>query len=104
GFLAAALLGSSLILATEAHIAKTDAVLLATVMVGQFALARLFAADRDGVTAPRWAPYLLWAALGFGILIKGPITPLVVGLTGVGLWLFGFWRGFWRQVKPLIGV
>ena len=104
GFLAAALLGSSLMLVVEAHIAKTDAVLLATVMAAQFALVCLFAADRDGVPPPGWAPYLLWAALGVGILIKGPITPLVTGLTAIGLWLFGFWRNFWRQSKPLIGV
>jgi 4-amino-4-deoxy-L-arabinose transferase-like glycosyltransferase len=104
GFLAAALLASSLMLVWEAHIAKTDAVLLATVMAAQFALVRLFAADRDGVRAPIWAPYLLWAALGIGILIKGPITPLVTGLTAIGLWAFGFWRNFWRQAKPLIGV
>jgi len=104
GFLAAALLASSLMLVWEAHIAKTDAVLLATVMSAQFALVRLFAADRDGVAAPGWAPYLLWASLGVGILIKGPITPLVVGLTAIGLWVFGFWSGFWRQAKPLIGI
>lgn len=104
GFLAAALLASSLMLVWEAHIAKTDAVLLATVMAAQFALVRLYAADRDAVATPRWAPYLLWAALGAGILIKGPITPLVAGLTALGLWLFGFWRGFWRQAKPLMGV
>ncbi len=104
GFLAAALLGSSLMLVWEAHIAKTDAVLLATVMAAQFALVRLFAADRDGAAAPGWAPYMLWASLGVGILIKGPITPLVVGLTAIGLWVFGYWRNFWRQAKPLIGI
>jgi 4-amino-4-deoxy-L-arabinose transferase-like glycosyltransferase len=104
GFLAAALLASALMLVWEAHIAKTDAVLLATVMAAQLALVRLYAADRDSAAAPGWAPYLLWAALGAGILIKGPIAPLVVGLTAVGLWMFGFWRGFWRQAKPLIGV
>ena len=104
GFLAAALLASSLMLVWESHIAKTDAVLLATVMAAQYSLLRLFVANRDGAPAPRWAPYLLWAALGAGILIKGPITPLVTGLTGIGLWVFGFWRGLWRQAKPLIGV
>ncbi len=104
GFLAAALLASSLMLVWEAHIAKTDAVLLATVMAAQFALVRMFTADRDGVPAPGWAPYLMWAALGVGILIKGPITPLVTGLTAIGMWVFGQWRNLWRQAKPLIGV
>ena len=104
GFLAAALLAGSLMLTWEAHVAKTDAVLLATVMAAQFALVRLYTADRDGVAAPGWAPYLLWASLGAGLLIKGPITPLVVGLTAIGLWAFGFWRGMWRQVRPLVGI
>jgi len=104
GFLAAALLAGSLMLVWEAHVAKTDAVLLATVMAAQFALVRLFVADRDSVPAPRWAPWMLWVALGAGLLIKGPIAPLVVGLTGIGLWVFGFWRGFWRQIRPLIGI
>jgi len=104
GFLAAALLASSFMLVWEAHIAKTDAALLATVMAAQFALVRLFVADRDGIAAPGWAPYMLWASLGAGILVKGPIAPLVVGLTAIGLWAFGFWRGFWRQAKPLVGV
>lgn len=104
GFLAAALLAGSLMLVWEAHVAKTDAVLLATVMAAQFALVRLFVANRDGLPSPRWAPWMLWVSLGAGLLIKGPITPLVVGLTGIGLWLFGFWPGFWRQIRPLIGV
>lgn len=104
GFLAAALLAASLMLTWEAHVAKTDAVLLATVMAAQFALVRLFVADRDGTAAPGWAPYMLWAALGAGLLIKGPITPLVAGLTGIGLWLFGLWPRFWRQTRPFVGV
>jgi 4-amino-4-deoxy-L-arabinose transferase-like glycosyltransferase len=29
---------------------------------------------------------------------------LVVGLTAIGMWVFGYWRNFWRQAKPLIGV
>lgn len=104
GFLAAALLASSLMLVWEAHIAKTDAVLLATVMAAQFALVRMFTADRDGTATPGWAPYLMWGALGVGILIKGPITPLVTGLTAIGMWVFGQWRNLWRQARPLIGV
>jgi 4-amino-4-deoxy-L-arabinose transferase-like glycosyltransferase len=104
GFLAAGLLASSLLLVWEAHIANTDAVLLATVVAAQFGLVRLFAAARGETAAPGWVPYLVWAALGFGILIKGPIAPLVVGLTAVGLSLFRQWPGLWRQLAPHIGV
>ncbi|MCW5774353.1 MAG: glycosyltransferase family 39 protein [Rhodospirillaceae bacterium] len=104
GFLAAALLAGSFMLVFEAHIAKTDAMLLATVMAAQYALVRLFAAQRDGKAAPGWMPYFFWAALGAGLLIKGPLTPFVVGLTAIGLWVFGHWPGMWRQLKPLFGV
>lgn len=104
GFLAAALLASSFMLVFEAHIAKTDAMLLASVMAAQYALVRLFAAGRDGERAPGWLPYFFWAALGAGLLIKGPLTPFVVGLTAIGLWLFGHWRGMWRDLKPVLGV
>ncbi len=103
-FLAAALLGSAFILVFEAHIAKTDAVLLATVMAAQYPLLLLFKAARDDEPAPGWAPYLLWIALGLSLLIKGPIGPFVVALTAVGLWLTRHWRSLWRDVKPLIGV
>ncbi len=103
-FVAAALLAGSFMLVFEAHIAKTDAMLLATVMAAQYALIRLFTADRDGSAVPGWVPFMFWVSLGVGILIKGPLTPFVVGLTAIGLWLTGFWPRLWQQLKPLWGV
>ncbi len=103
-FLAAALLASSFILVFEAHIAKTDAVLLATVMAAQYPLIRLFKAARDDIPAPAWAPYAIWVALGAGFLIKGPIGPFVVALTASALWLTGHWRTMWRDLKPGAGI
>jgi 4-amino-4-deoxy-L-arabinose transferase-like glycosyltransferase len=57
--------------------ATTDAVLLATVVAAQGSLADLYVKTRRGETAGWGMPILFWAAQGIGILIKGPITPLV---------------------------
>jgi 4-amino-4-deoxy-L-arabinose transferase-like glycosyltransferase len=77
GLLAAMLTASSLLLVVEAHMATTDAVLLATVVAAQGSLADLYVKTRRGETAGWGMPILFWAAQGIGILIKGPITPLV---------------------------
>ncbi|WP_306252609.1 glycosyltransferase family 39 protein [Parvularcula sp. IMCC14364] len=75
----------------EATIAKTDATLLATVLASQLALARMYL---DGFLAgkrPGLATILLfWAALAIGILIKGPITPMISVLTVAALCLWHF--------------
>lgn len=84
--LAAALLGSSVILVTEAHLAKTDAGLLAAILAAQFALAVLHRAGGDQRAPPGWAAPLFWVAQSAAILLKGPIGPLVSGLTLLALW------------------
>ena len=77
---AGALLGGSLLLSTEGMIAKTDAVLCGATTLAMAALARLYAAARDGPAAPRSAVWLFWAALATTILVKGPVGPLVAAL------------------------
>ncbi len=78
GVLAALLLATTPVLAAEATIAKTDALLLACVTGAVAALAHLFAAAREGARAT-WTPAAaFWIAIGAGVLIKGPIVLLVV--------------------------
>ena len=84
--LAAALLASCVILVTEAHLAKTDAGLLCAVMAAQFALAALYRADRAAAPEPRWAAPVFWIAQSAAILLKGPIGPMLSGLTLLALW------------------
>ena len=84
-FLAAALLAASLGLTVEAHLAKTDAVLLATVAAAQFSLAEIYRASRQGEPSGAPWPLLFWCAQGIGILIKGPVTPVVSLLTVAAL-------------------
>jgi 4-amino-4-deoxy-L-arabinose transferase-like glycosyltransferase len=83
-FVAAALLAASILLSTEAMIAKTDAVLCGVTTLMMAALARLRMGD-DDAQAKRLA-LLAWAALGLGILVKGPITLAVAALTMLVLW------------------
>jgi 4-amino-4-deoxy-L-arabinose transferase-like glycosyltransferase len=69
--------------AAEGHIAKTDAALLAFIVLAQGALVR--ALDRPPELGFAWPHALFWAALAGGVLIKGPIILMVVG--GTLLWL-----------------
>lgn len=95
GIIASALFGLGL----EARMGKTDAVLLLSVLLTQFGIARLYVKRQE---IDRLAPYLFWGGLGLGVLIKGPITPMVAGLTLMGLMAWDrdlkILRGF---LKPL---
>src|SRR5205085_6250556 len=77
GLIAGALLGATLLLSTEAFIAKTDAVLTGTVTLAMAALARHYAARRGGPAAPRAPVRIFWGALAASNLIKGPVGPMV---------------------------
>ena len=81
-FTAAAMLAASTLLILEAHQAKTDAVLLACVLALMLPLARHYLAARGkmGAAGFGWS-LLFWLALAAGILIKGPIAPLIAVLT-----------------------
>src|SRR5262249_37686987 len=93
-FLGAALFASSLLLGFEGMTAKTDAALCGFTTLAMAALAHLFI----GTQRPRMMALLFWAALGAGILIKGPITPMVAALTIVPLCV---WERRWGWLKPL---
>ena len=103
-FAAGAILGVSTLLSIEAGIAKTDAALCAAVTVALAALARIYAAARgvEGGVA-RLKPdgrtlAVFWAAVGAAILLKGPVGPMVVGLTLLALW------GMDRELKWAKGL
>jgi len=99
--LAGALLASSLVLVAEAHIAKTDAALLATVAIAMGLLGRAYLRP-GGFTAREAAGF--WLALGVGVLLKGPIGPLVALLTGVTLWIADRQAPWWRALRPEWGL
>ncbi len=104
GFMAAVMLAACVVLGVEARMAKTDAVLLATVVLAQGALARLWL-DRAGRDTPGWAvPALFWLALAAGLLIKGPIGPMVSALTILALGLTGSGFRWLGRLRPGLGL
>ena len=83
GFIAAGLLVSSPLILAEAHLAKTDSVLLAVLIFQQFMLWRIYR-DRHLERPPRhWFGF--WSALAVSILLKGPIGPGLAVITIAGL-------------------
>lgn len=95
-FLGAALLASGLLAGFEGMTAKTDALLLGFTTLALAAIARLRAPTPQ--QRSRKLALLFWFALGCGVLIKGPVTPLVVILTLVTLAL---WERRADWMKPL---
>ncbi|WP_027037006.1 ArnT family glycosyltransferase [Mesorhizobium ciceri] len=84
--------------AFEGRDAKTDAMLLACCVAAQGALAQIYLASRRNEPVAAHLPWIFWAAQGLGILIKGPVAPLLSVLTVAAL--FAFERD-WRWLLKL---
>ncbi|HEX6216691.1 MAG TPA: phospholipid carrier-dependent glycosyltransferase, partial [Vicinamibacterales bacterium] len=81
--LAALMMASCVLLALERLLAKTDAMLLFTIVAAMGALARVYLpAARDALDdAARWKlAAVFWTAMAAGVLLKGPVNLMVVGL------------------------
>jgi 4-amino-4-deoxy-L-arabinose transferase-like glycosyltransferase len=90
----AALFAVGLLAGVEGMLAKTDAALTGFTTLALAAVAQL----RMGAARPRIVSLVFWAAFGCGVLIKGPVTPLVVGLT---LATLALWERRTAWMKPL---
>jgi len=104
GLLAGAMLASTFLLSTEAMIAKTDAVLCGAVTLSLAALARLYAEAREGPPAGKRAWLLFWLGLALGLLVKGPVAPMVVVLAMLMLVAMDRKPGWLPRLKPLWGL
>ncbi len=101
-FLAGIFVVLAIVVGVEARLAKTDAMLLAMILVSQGALARMWLHER--LKQPLPLVLTFWIAMGLGVLIKGPVAPMVVGLTVIALSLMT-WRWRWiRSLRPLWGL
>jgi 4-amino-4-deoxy-L-arabinose transferase-like glycosyltransferase len=91
GFFAGAVLGGSVILSSEAFIAKTDAVLCGAVTLSMAALARLYGVEKGAmpteIRAGVGVKALFWIGQAVAILDKGPIGPMVAALALLTLWI-----------------
>ncbi|HEY5047288.1 MAG TPA: glycosyltransferase family 39 protein [Rhizomicrobium sp.] len=104
GFLAAALLGATLLLAVESEIATTDAALLAAFLAAQGVLLRARLAFGRRAVLPPTLTATGWVAVGAGVLIKGPVIVAVLGATALAVSL---WDREWRWLKatrPVSGM
>ncbi len=104
GLFAALLLALSVLMTAEARMATIDSCLLTTVLLAEFALLRVWRA-RDDAGRGRIAPALLyWAALGAGLMLKGPVV-LIPGFgTPIALALVERNLRWWKRLHPGWGV
>jgi 4-amino-4-deoxy-L-arabinose transferase-like glycosyltransferase len=105
--LAALLMCSSVLLSAEARLAKTDAMLLLTVVAAMGALARVYLSWQRGEDPahPPWSwPIIFWTALAGGILLKGPLILMFAGLTVVTLAIFDRGASWLWRLRPLWGL
>jgi 4-amino-4-deoxy-L-arabinose transferase-like glycosyltransferase len=104
--LAALMMASSVLLGVEARLAKTDAVLLFTCVAAMGAMARIYLAYRrapEQASGWRW-PAILWTAMAGGVLIKGPLILMFVGLTAVTLSILDRSARWILKLRPFVGV
>jgi len=108
--LAGLIMATSILLGVEARLAKTDAVLLAACVAAMGALGRIYLLQRadDLQPAAGWGawrlPALFWTATAAGVLLKGPLILMFVGLTIAALIAIDRKAAWLRQLKPVAGI
>jgi 4-amino-4-deoxy-L-arabinose transferase-like glycosyltransferase len=104
---AALILGSSVLLGVEARLAKTDAMLLLTVVAAMGALARVYLSWQRGEDPehPPWGwPAIFWTALAAGILLKGPLILMFASLTIITLAILDRGAAWLWRLRPVWGL
>ena len=99
-----AFLGTSLVVFAEAHLAKTDALLMGLCVWQQLSLLMIYRAYLDGTTPPRSAFLAFWVIMGLAVLVKGPIAPLLALLTALSLMIWHRDLGLLRRMRVLSGL
>jgi 4-amino-4-deoxy-L-arabinose transferase-like glycosyltransferase len=105
--LAGLIMCSSVLLGVEARLAKTDAMLLLTVVAAMGALARVYLSWQRGEDPerPPWThPAIFWTALAGGILLKGPLILMFVGLAIVTVAIFDRSAAWLWRLRPAWGL
>jgi 4-amino-4-deoxy-L-arabinose transferase-like glycosyltransferase len=104
---AALMICTSVLLGVEARLAKTDAMLLLTVVAAMGALARVYLSWQRGEdpARPPWSwPAIFWTALAAGILLKGPLILMFAGLTIATLAILDRDAAWLSRLRPLWGM
>lgn len=105
--LAGLMMASCVLLGAEARLAKTDAMLLLTVVAAMGAMARVYLSWQRGEDPahPSWtSPAIFWTALAGGILLKGPLILMFVGLTILTLAILDRSAAWLWRMRPVWGL
>jgi 4-amino-4-deoxy-L-arabinose transferase-like glycosyltransferase len=105
--LAGLMMASCVLLGIERLLAKTDALLLMTVVAAMGAMGRAYLRQRREQLesgSPWMLGAIFWTALGAGVLLKGPLVVMVVALAAFALILVDRSAGWLLTLKPLAGI
>ncbi len=104
--LSALMMLASALLGVEARLAKTDAVLLFTIVTAMAVLARAYLATHRGRAGSPGVAQLavFWTAIAAGILIKGPLILMVVGLAALTVSIIDRSGRWLLALRPLPGI
>src|SRR5262245_35843 len=104
--LAGMMMAASILLAVEARLAKTDALLFLTTTAAMGALARIYLGHFQQAPGVKGLalPAIFWTARAAGMLIKGPVILLVAGLTVATLAIYERSLRWLLPLRPLLGL
>ncbi len=101
-FYGAIIMSCSLLFIAEAHIAKTDSVLIMLTIIVMLSLANFYI-KRD-IESNIFNLLCLWVGLGISFLVKGPILLIIFAITVLILYLFSKDKKWFYKTKPIIGI
>ena len=102
--LSGVLLASSLVMMVESHLAKTDAMLTALVIIQQGIFWRILNIARTGAYVSGKYAVMFWGVMALAILVKGPIAPLIALLTGLTILAFERRLDIFKPLRPILGL
>jgi 4-amino-4-deoxy-L-arabinose transferase-like glycosyltransferase len=105
--LAALMVASCVLLGIERLIAKTDAMLLMTVVAAMAAMARAYLPNERAQldASGAWlVAGVFWTALAAGVLLKGPPIVMVVALAALALIVLDRSARWLLALKPAVGI
>ena len=95
---------TNLLFVSEAHIAKTDTVLLSTICLQQYLLFLIFLNKESNLKFNYIIPTIMWILFSIGVLIKGPISLIIFSLTVISFSIIKKNISFFLKTKPFIGL
>lgn len=104
GLMAGLLFAATPLLLAIARFGTTDSSLLFCTTLMQYNLIQIYLDNREKRTPRLPNALLFWGAMGAGVLVKGPITPLIALLTGVSLAIVDRNPRALKGLRPWLGI